>query len=523
MAKKCIVFGRVSSNRQDFTAQVNRVKATAIADGYKESEISIVQGKESAIKLDEEQRQTLNEMKQIIEDNPSIEAVYVFAIDRLARRVSVILSVKDYLLTRGINLVFLEPRKMGTIRIGDNGEKVEDEMTQLLLMLLAYGAQMEMKIKKERAATKKAEMKENNQVTGKLILGYINVNKKATIDYNHTAPIVKWIFKSYNEDGMSLTKIFDKGVELGYWNNLPIKSSRASRIRQILMNYSYCGEPTKSGFVYPKLIDKEEIDKAIEMMSKAQSKAKTVSKIVSLAKGKIKDLESGYSMLYDGNHLKYFVKSDVTGKLHSASLNIIDFLVWREASRIKWNVLANQDDKAKENIGRELDEIDDRIYNIQQIIDIEITERFNKTYKAYINSHGRVSDEDYENEVKEINKEETKYKKQIESLEKRKVELTAVLEEMNSRNEVLDPMTIMSITDYNHQKEIVDEVIEKIEVNRTALGQVIIIYNKFESKPTEYINRTVTNHTVLLEVLNNETDMLDISDEYKPRYKRTNK
>ena len=89
--KKCLCFCRVSSKRQDFTAQSNKVKAAAIADGYKESEIIIVKGKESAIKLAEEERQTLNEMKELIEENPSIESVYCFAIDRLARRVSVIL------------------------------------------------------------------------------------------------------------------------------------------------------------------------------------------------------------------------------------------------------------------------------------------------------------------------------------------------------------------------------------------------------------------------------------------------
>ena len=80
----------------------------------------------------------------------------------------------------------------------------------------------------------------------------------------------------------------------------------------------------------------------------------------------------------------------------------------------------------------------------------------------------------------------------------------------------------MSITDYNHQKEITDEVIDKILVNRTDKGQYIEIYNKYEAKPTIYLNNTVTNHTVIYELLNND-EALDISDEFKPRYKRNNK
>lgn len=518
--KKCLCFCRVSSKRQDFTAQSNKVKAAAIADGYKESEIIIVKGKESAIKLAEEERQTLNEMKELIEENPSIESVYCFAIDRLARRVSVILSVKDYLLQRGINLVFLNPHKMGTIRTNEDGTKVEDELTKLLLMLLSYGAEMEMKIKIERLVTKKEEMKENNEVTGKLIFGYINVNKKAKIDTERTAPIVKWIFKSYNEDGLSLTKIFDKGVELGYWDNLQFRSSRASRIRQILMNYCYCGEPNESGFVYPKLIEKEEIDKAIENMKKAVNKAKTVSKVISLAKGKIKDANSGYTLKYDGNHLKYVHKDDASNKLVSAALNIIDFCVWKEASRVKWNILANKDDNTRNAVGHELEEIDDRIYNIQQIIEKEITPKFNRLYKAYVNTN-RISDEDYERDSKAIEKEEKKYKKQIESLEQRKVELQAVLVDLANTEDV-NPHTVMEITDHQHQKEIVDEVIDKITVERTEVGQIIKIYNKIESEPQVFINKTKTNHTVIYWMINKDGDAIDLSDEYKPRYSRTN-
>ena len=521
MAKKCICFGRVSSKRQDFTAQINKVKLAALSDGYTENEIAVIQGKESAIKLAEEERQTLNEMKELIEENPTIESVYCFAIDRLARRVSIILSVKDYLLQRGINLVFLNPHKMSTMRINEKGEKVEDEMTKLLLMLLSYGAEMEMKIKIERLVTKKEEMRDNNEVTGKLIIGYKNVNRKATIDPIKGA-IVKWIFRSYNEDGMSLQKIFEKGVELGYWSNTPLKSSRASKIRQILMNYAYCGEATKSGFVYPKLIEKEEIDKAIELMSQAQSKAKTISKTIALAKGKIYDKETNYALQYDGNHLKYFKRNDHTNKLISANLNIIDFCVWKEASRVKWNILSTKDDTTRLNVGNELDQIDDRIYNIQQIIDNEINDRFNKLYKAYINSRGRISDDDYNREVAQIEKEEKKYKQQIESLQQRKAELTAILHDLNNSNNDLDPTEVMNITDYEHQKEIVDEVIEKIIVNRTDKGQFIEIYNKYESKPQIFLNKTKTNHTVIYWMINDE-DAIDLSDEYKPRYKRMNR
>ena len=84
-------------------------------------------------------RETLNEMKSIIAQYPTIESVYVFAIDRLARKVSIILSVKDYLLKNKVNLVFLNPRKLATMIRNDKGVLVEDEMTSMMLLFLGYG------------------------------------------------------------------------------------------------------------------------------------------------------------------------------------------------------------------------------------------------------------------------------------------------------------------------------------------------------------------------------------------------
>ena len=113
MAKKCICFSRVSSYRQDLEYQRNEVKTEALKN-YKLSEIIEVTGKESAIKLSEEQRQTLNEMKSIVEDNPTIDSIYFFAVDRLARRVSVVMSIKEWADDHNINLVFLKEPHINT-------------------------------------------------------------------------------------------------------------------------------------------------------------------------------------------------------------------------------------------------------------------------------------------------------------------------------------------------------------------------------------------------------------------------
>jgi uncharacterized ubiquitin-like protein YukD len=292
------------------------------------------------------------------------------------------------------------------------------------------------------------------------------------------------------------------------------------------MNCAYCGEPNNSGFVYPKLVEKEEIDKAIENMKKAVNKAKTVSKVISLAKGKIKDANTGYTLKYDGNHLKYVHKDDSNNKIISASLNIVDYLVWRAAKQIKFFLAKHEDVENRTKIENEIIEMGNRINNIQIIIDKDITERFNKLYKAYINSRGRITDEDYNREVAQVEKEEKKYKQQIDSLERRKTELQIMLGDIADKKKYVDPQYILQITDYQHQKEIVDEVIEQITVERTEVGQIIKVYSKYQTETFTFtfINRTVTNHISLFwKPRNNDDELIDISSEFEKRYSRTNK
>ena len=189
--KKCICLIRVSTEKQMLEGQKEKVIATAISDGYSIDEIAVVEAKESAIKLKEEERRTINEMKEIIEQYPTIESVYVFAIDRLARKVSVVLSVKDYLLEHKINLVFLNPRKMSTMIKNEKGEMIEDEITGMMLLFLSYGAQMEMKIKQARWEVTRDRLRSENKVaTGRPMFGYKKAKDKSVIVDDEKGEIV---------------------------------------------------------------------------------------------------------------------------------------------------------------------------------------------------------------------------------------------------------------------------------------------------------------------------------------------
>lgn len=60
MEKKAIILSRVSSMHQNLEQQTEAVLRAVHSDGYKDSNIIIIEDKESAIKLSEEERNGLN-------------------------------------------------------------------------------------------------------------------------------------------------------------------------------------------------------------------------------------------------------------------------------------------------------------------------------------------------------------------------------------------------------------------------------------------------------------------------------
>jgi len=64
---KCILLVRVSTESQSYEEQEKELYDLAHFYGYKDKDISSIATKESAIKLDEEERFGLNRMKELLE------------------------------------------------------------------------------------------------------------------------------------------------------------------------------------------------------------------------------------------------------------------------------------------------------------------------------------------------------------------------------------------------------------------------------------------------------------------------
>ena len=461
MCKKCICLCRVSTNTQDLEAQRTKVVANAIADGYTKDEIAVVEKKESAIKLSELERESLNEMKEIINDNPTIESVYVFAIDRLARRVNIVLSIKDYLTERGINLVFLNPHKMSTLRKDEkSGKMIEDELTTMLLMFLSYGAEMEMKIKKERFAAKKEKMiSENLLPFGKPVFGYKRLKGGEIVEDEEKATIVRSAFFDYIENDMTLREIEKKYIEEGYFK--PRKYYDGSIIKTILNNKAYIGDKSTKGnaISYPQLVPVDMFFAAQDKLAANKIGEKKNTKWVNFGKGIVRSTSSGRKMLFNSGICSYrenFAKEYI-------NVNAVDCVILHTTQLLY--VLNNIIQRSEKPIEYEkyIAENEKKIKVINGLLE-EVEKREMKAFDMYID--GKVTQKIYNITMNKIKKEIEQWKDEIMKLENENHRW--LMEKQGYEKTQPTTSDGFNMLDERTKKEIIDTLIEEVAVTKVG-------------------------------------------------------
>lgn len=488
--KQILALLRVSTNQQDLDAQREAVTKAIIKDEFSVDDIVYVEKKESAIKLKEEEREGLQEMKELLVEYPSIKAVYVFAVDRLARKVSVVISIKDYLLERGINLVFLNPRPLATMRKNEKGLWVEDEISAMMLLFLSYGAEMEMKIKKARFKAAKELMRTQNKITeAKPIFGYYkDENKYARIDEKEGA-IVRDLFNDYLKRNISLRDLYN---EYAANDKLPQTKGASARLASIFSNLAYSGQLKK----YPMIVTPEVQNAVIAKMKSNKTLSKNGTQNIYLGKHLLVDSTGGRLV---GNGGKCNYRSFQVGQVCTVvNINAVDSILWHCAVSLQVNYLASNMLEMRKNYDKDIERLTKQIDSQETKLD-EIGKQQSLALKQLIN--GRTTEEAY-GEIADTLKERehtitariTEYKSEIARIQK----LSATMEESTTLSEKVDD--IKTITDDTQRKEIIDSMIEKVIVRKVSYYvkeiEVIPKYQyHFLAIPTMY--QVITKHNFL--------------------------
>lgn len=220
--KKVIVLSRVSTEGQDLTQQTDEVLREVHKDGFTDSNIIIIEDKESAIKLSEEERHGLNMMKEHISTNPNIKCVYIYELSRLSRIPLVLYSIRDYLVERNIQLICLKPY----FRLLE----VDGTMSQtgsLMFSLFSSLAESEMMLKKERMMRGRRRNRElGRSVGGRPPFGYDLDKDKSFIPDPQNSLIISRIFNDYGYGNKSMKEIAVELKEEGYFANNELNTVR---------------------------------------------------------------------------------------------------------------------------------------------------------------------------------------------------------------------------------------------------------------------------------------------------------
>ena len=328
--KKVIVLSRVSTEGQDLTQQTDEVLREVHKDGYTDSNIIIIEDKESAIKLSEEERHGLNMMKDHINNNPNIKCVYIYELSRLSRRQFVLFSIRDFLVERKIQLICLKPY----FRLLE----VNGEMSQtgsLMFSLFSSLSESEMMLKQERMMRGRRRNKElGKSVGGRPPFGYdVDKNKRYVIDPKNSL-IISRIFKDYGYNNKSMRGIAIELKEEGYFSN-PSLNATHQYIQRILNNPIYKGE-----FPYPQIIAPELFSVVQQNISRYNTNKITRKKEPFLLKGLVCDAKTGYILSINGAIDTYFSKHHSGVAIRK---NNIDPVVWEHSKIMYERYVMNKD------------------------------------------------------------------------------------------------------------------------------------------------------------------------------------
>ena len=336
--KKCVVFSRVSSAHQSAEEQTKELYAEAYRNGYKDDEIEKIEDTESAIKLAESERITLQQLYDTINTYP-IECVICRELSRIARRPDVLYKVRDKLIQSRVQLIICNPY----MKLLDDKGKLS-QTANIMFSLFGSIAESEMSIKIERFKEGKLRKKRAGKWAGGwLPFGYTYDQKTHDIlVVPEQRDVIIKIFDMYVNKGMSTVKIARHLNQTGGLNCCRTGNTietAVSTIGSILKNPAYIGEhPVFRGKVvdnvYPAIIDKGLFQAAGIRLEKHNSRKN--------AKVKVEGKHIYYcsEILVDryGNKLTgksvansyRFVRTDVSGSRYQITvpINLVDSIVW---------------------------------------------------------------------------------------------------------------------------------------------------------------------------------------------------
>ena len=459
---KAVLLVRVSSQSQEYEAQTNDLVQYANSMGF--TQLHIIQDKESAVKLSEEERNGLNAMKDYLLNNQDCKTVFIWEISRLARTEKVLHSIKEWLVSRGIQLHIFDKRISLLQRDGQ-----EDPNTSLIFSILGSFASQEAKQIKARFNRGKAANRELGKYNGgKMKYGYTTDSNGYFIHNEQEAEIVRLTFEMYATGKYSHASLTRELLERGYQLHL-------RKVTKILQEKCYYGG---TEIKYPPIISKELFDECRRVASDNYTERERTDS-VAFGRKLMKCPCCGYNYSVKLNKIGFVYycvanSQDIRNRLESMNVarcnnkihlsrNLLDAVIWYVTKPIHYNFLNNLTKTDAERIRQEIELLEEKERVVEKnIAKLQISKmRINEMYE-----NQRYTKEEYDTRFEQNKKQIDEQKDNLLRFNEEKSKLFRLLSKLkNHSTEEMDE--VKSDLTLEQMDAIVKQHIKKIELERS--------------------------------------------------------
>ena len=498
-----VFFLRVSGQGQQLESQYDELwNHYSRIDNLNRDAIRVVEYKESGVKLSEEERLGITELKGIVASE-GVDTIYTSELSRIARTEKVLWSFIEYLQENKIQLKCKNPE----FTLLDENRVDIPFSSRLIVSTFGTLATQEAIEKKSRFARgKERKAKEGKYNGGAIPYGY-KIDKEngnlIVVDEGGEADVVREIFNMY-ENGMSQPKIakelFERGVK-----SRAVKTTKTftiSLVHQILTNRLLTGEPCKnrgSSYerTYPMIITPEQFDRCRKIADENNTKAPKAPRVyyahsliecTTCGRKYVGTGSKGYYHCWDAYYpYRAFNGSGDTPRCTNRlciSTNIMDSLLWELAKDLEANFIIHSSKEQLEECEKAKSILETKLVNIdsrRQIVEDKMDTLLDALAEGMKKDRFRTRKAALMVERKEIDADEANYKEQILKYE----ELISELRRQMGNNIDFDTVEgieaflddaddvwkrVVSITDDAERSKIIHKHIEKITIEATTIN-----------------------------------------------------
>ena len=439
--KKCLLFIRVSTNRQELQSQIDETKEYAKSLGYDEFVILDKRGA-SAYEVADEYLALIEEMKYTVENDPEIKAVVCWAMNRLFRNIKMADELKEWFVDNKIQLEIKEPH----IRLLEDDGTLSDASEMLFHFFAVFNKQQINELRAKSHRSKVRDKALHKFIGGPVKFGYKVVDKQIVPD-DREAQIVNDLFDVYGTGEYSYSTA-TREINERYGLNLEWRT-----VKKFIADKKYY-----DGTMYPPIITKEQYDLCVEKREKNWTQFKP----------------SEYKHHRFANRL---IRCPVCGKGYTANvecyrcidndgsrfvgINNMDGLLWVIASHLEGERLVNENSKGEYMQKKAV--LASKIASVDKYTS-KGEKRAERAKKMALD--GLIEVEEYKGILEAVKKEQEEVEKRVNDWKSRIKELDRLInEDKRSIEKILNISNFITSRNELEMRSIVRKWIKRIDID----------------------------------------------------------